>query len=186
MDYTRGSWSWCSKRLVWWKILQKKYPFFPETPQTALEPVRGLENLTPRGHNTNKTKIEICFWKIWFFRKFFDQHKKLFFEKSQKFTKSEKIENLDFVNFEIFRKHSFCFGRKFFEKIKMFKNKFHFSFCLYYVLAVTNFQVRGPVLKRSAVSPEKKGTFFVKFSILEGSASWSPCVGSISHQNDQN
>ena len=40
------------------EISTKKYYFFPETPQTALEPVRGLENLTPRGHNTNKTKNE--------------------------------------------------------------------------------------------------------------------------------
>ena len=30
--------------------LRGKVHFFPETPQTAFEPVRGLENLTPRGH----------------------------------------------------------------------------------------------------------------------------------------
>ena len=66
--------------------------------------------------------------------------------------------NLDFSNFEIFRKNVFVLVDFFLSKNQNFQNTFYFSFCCYYVLAVSNFQVRGPVRNRSAVSP-KKATF---------------------------
>ena len=113
-----------------------------------------------------KRKIKLCF-ENFDFRNSFDQNKKHFLEKIPRIHEIRKIENLEILSiFEIFRKTIFCFGRKFFEKIKIFKIKFYFSFCFYYVLAVSNFQVRGPVRNRSAVSPKKAP--FPKFPFWRG------------------
>ena len=62
----------------------KKALFFCETPQTDSEPVRGLENLTPRGHCINKNKNQILFWKFWVFRFFFRPKPKNIFSKTIK------------------------------------------------------------------------------------------------------
>ena len=105
-----------------------------------------------------KRKIK-CVFEIFDFSKNFRPKLTLFSRKISKIHKIRIFDFLDFVKFWDFSKNIFCFGRKFFEKIKIFKNKFQFSFCLYYVLALSNFQVRRPVRKRSAVSP-KKWNFF--------------------------
>ena len=107
-----------------------------ETPQTDSEPVRGLENLTPRGPNKNKTKNKICFWTFWFFRNFFDQNKNSFFEKSQKFPN---------FRFSISRFFGFCDVFRFFEKRffvliekKSKKSKFsktHFIFRFVFIMS---------------------------------------------------
>ena len=47
------------------EILGKQVVVFSsETPHTDSEPVVGLENLTPRGHNKNEPKNKIYFWKF--------------------------------------------------------------------------------------------------------------------------
>ena len=49
--------------------------------------------------------------------------------------------NLDFSNFDIFRKHIFCFVQKHIEKIKIFKIKIYFSRLLILNRCVSNLQV---------------------------------------------
>ena len=106
------------------------------------------------------------FWKVWCFS-FFSTNTKNRFSKNLKKSQNQKNRKSEnFVNFRDFPKNIFCFGRKVSKKIKIFKNKFQFSFCLYYVLAVSNFQVRGPTGNRSAVSHQKKCPFFVLIMII--------------------
>ena len=74
-------------------------------------------------------KNKICFCKILFFRKFFDQNKNLLF-----FGKFQNSPNFRFSIFrilwifEIFRKNIFVFWSIFFEKTKFSKTHFIFHF----------------------------------------------------------
>ena len=102
--------------------------------------------------------------KFFIFSKIFRPNKNLFFRKFSKFTKFQIFDFSDFVNFWDFSKKYFCVLIDFFRKNKIFQNTFYFSFCLYYVLAVPNFQVRGPVRKQFTVPPTKKNVLlFPKF-----------------------
>ena len=81
------------------------------------------------------------------------------FLKNVNIRKIRKMSKFDFFLLQIlrfFKKTYFLIWSIFFWKIKIFKINLYFSFCLYYVLAVSNFQVREPVRKRFTVPPKKK------------------------------
>ena len=110
-------------------LARKKSNFFGGAPQTDFEPVPGLEKLTPRGHNKNKTKNEICFWKFWVFRLFFFRPKhKIVFSKNLKNSQNFRFSIFDFSDFVKFwdlLKTDFLFCSKIFRKKQKFP-KTHF------------------------------------------------------------
>ena len=110
-------------------------------------------------------KNKICFWKFLFFRKIFEQNKKYFSEKSQKFIKSEKSKIWNSVNFENFRKINFLFWSKFFRKNKNFQKQI--LFFILFVLCPCGVKFSSPRTGSKAVygsSNKKKRTFFPKIS----------------------
>ena len=119
--YTSGSRSWIQITIGWRKIREKKALFFCETPQTDSEPVRGLENWTPRGHCINKNKNQILVWNFLFFRYDLDQNTKYFFEKSQNPKKGLKFEKSH--NLKNHRKNG-KFSKLWWNVLKMFRTPF--------------------------------------------------------------
>ena len=144
-------------------IFTKTCFFSSETPQTDSEPVLGLENLTSRGHNNNKTKNKMCFWKFWLFEKFSTKTKNQFSTnlKISQNPKNRKIENLKILwIFEIFRKHDLVFWSKIFRKTQIFQKQI--SLFVLFLLCSRGVNFSSPTTGSKSVcgAPPKKLDFF--------------------------
>ena len=93
-----------------------------------------------------RNEIQSPFGASWHANKFLARDSKLEISKIPKIPKFPGFTwsfhlNLDFSNFEIFRKHIFCFVQEHVEKIKIFKIKIYFYKLLILNRYVSNLQV---------------------------------------------
>ena len=107
-------------------------------PQGAPEVVGTCKLDTYRFNINNFGKSIFIFIFFYFFDMFLNKTKNIFL-KNLKHRKNRK--NLESWNFEIFRKHIFCFVKEHIEKIKNLKIKIHFYKLLILNRYVSNLQV---------------------------------------------